>query len=226
MVAERAAARLESAGFSTRWAANEGDAAIRILEAIEREGYDLAAVGAGGRSWRGAAMLGRVSTNLLHGATCSVLVVHAWPAAGEQPSVLVGTDGSAGAEAAVEAFASFADPARCRVLVVSADKPPAAFAWSDEHASAPDGGPEAERSVARAVAILEERGFDCRTEAVEGHPAEALLRLAERDGCGLVVVGSRGLGALRRMALGSVSDKVARHAAATLVGRKGGGEPG
>jgi nucleotide-binding universal stress UspA family protein len=45
-----------------------------------------------------------------------------------------------------------------------------------------------------------------------------LLSEARAVGADLVVVGARGLGGLRR-AIGSVSDKLARHAPATLVGR-------
>ena len=45
-----------------------------------------------------------------------------------------------------------------------------------------------------------------------GRPAEEIINLAEEIGAGLVVVGSRGLGALRRAVLGSVSENVVRYA--------------
>ncbi|MCA3749011.1 MAG: universal stress protein [Rubrobacter sp.] len=50
---------------------------------------------------------------------------------------------------------------------------------------------------------------------VEGDPAEEILRAASGDGSGrgsLVAVGSRGLGVLDRLLLGSVSTKVLRAA--------------
>src|SRR5215213_2908380 len=45
-----------------------------------------------------------------------------------------------------------------------------------------------------------------------GRPDVEILELAEELGAGLIVVGSRGLGGLRRTLLGSVSDSVVRHA--------------
>ena len=45
-----------------------------------------------------------------------------------------------------------------------------------------------------------------------GRPDAAIVWLAEEIGAGLVVVGSRGLGGMKRTLIGSVSDSVARHA--------------
>ena len=52
------------------------------------------------------------------------------------------------------------------------------------------------------------------TEAhlVSGRADEEIIFLAEQVGADLVVVGSRGLGGIRRALLGSVSDSVVRHA--------------
>jgi nucleotide-binding universal stress UspA family protein len=54
-----------------------------------------------------------------------------------------------------------------------------------------------------------------------GTPAAEIVDLAEELGVGLVVVGSRGLGGIRRALMGSVSDSVVRHAhCPVLVVRK------
>jgi nucleotide-binding universal stress UspA family protein len=45
-----------------------------------------------------------------------------------------------------------------------------------------------------------------------GRPAEQIVDLSEDLGVGVVVVGSRGLGALKRSVLGSVSENVVRYA--------------
>ncbi len=45
-----------------------------------------------------------------------------------------------------------------------------------------------------------------------GRPDEGIVALGEEVGAGLIVMGSRGLGGVRRALMGSVSDSVVRHA--------------
>ena len=45
-----------------------------------------------------------------------------------------------------------------------------------------------------------------------GRPDREIITLAETIGAGLIVMGSRGLGGIKRALLGSVSDSVVRHA--------------
>ena len=45
-----------------------------------------------------------------------------------------------------------------------------------------------------------------------GSPHAEIVKLADDIGAGLIVVGSRGLGGIRRALIGSVSDSVVRHA--------------
>jgi nucleotide-binding universal stress UspA family protein len=47
---------------------------------------------------------------------------------------------------------------------------------------------------------------------IEGRVAPEIVGLAEEIGAGLIVMGSRGLGGIRRALMGSVSDSVVRHA--------------
>ena len=47
---------------------------------------------------------------------------------------------------------------------------------------------------------------------IEGWVASGIVGLAEELGAGLIVMGSRGLGGIRRALMGSVSDSVVRHA--------------
>jgi nucleotide-binding universal stress UspA family protein len=47
---------------------------------------------------------------------------------------------------------------------------------------------------------------------IEGRVAPAIVGLAEQIGAGLIVMGSRGLGGIRRALMGSVSEMVVRHA--------------
>jgi nucleotide-binding universal stress UspA family protein len=70
-------------------------------------------------------------------------------------------------------------------------------------------------------------GEVAKSHARVGRPDAEIVRLAEEIGAGLVVVGSRGFGPLRRALTGSVSGSIVRHAhGSVLVVREGGGLPG
>lgn len=65
----------------------------------------------------------------------------------------------------------------------------------------------------RQVERVETRGVKVEeTHLASGAPAKEIVRAAEELGAGLVVLGSRGLDALRRALMGSVSDSVVCHA--------------
>src|SRR5215218_7495748 len=57
---------------------------------------------------------------------------------------------------------------------------------------------------------------------VEGRAADEILDLAEQIGAGLVVIGSRGLGPVGRIALGSVSEAVIHHSDWPVLVLRGG----
>jgi nucleotide-binding universal stress UspA family protein len=50
------------------------------------------------------------------------------------------------------------------------------------------------------------------TQLIEGPPAPAILRVAEENGCDLIVIGSRGRSQIAGILLGSVSSTVAQRA--------------
>jgi len=64
----------------------------------------------------------------------------------------------------------------------------------------------------RAVEHIKGRTTDVTTELREASDAEAILEEAETHHCDLIVMGTRGLGRLAGLLLGSVSQKVVQHA--------------
>ena len=55
------------------------------------------------------------------------------------------------------------------------------------------------------------------TRSRVGLPSAEILRLAEELDVGLIVIGSRELGGIRRALMGSVSDSVVRHAHCPVI---------
>uniref|UniRef100_H2YBT1 UspA domain-containing protein n=1 Tax=Ciona savignyi TaxID=51511 RepID=H2YBT1_CIOSA len=49
-------------------------------------------------------------------------------------------------------------------------------------------------------------------EVNDHYPGESIVKMAEEENCDVIITGSRGLGAVRRTILGSVSDYVLHHA--------------
>jgi len=78
------------------------------------------------------------------------------------------------------------------------------------------------RDKAQAVLAVEEErlgnGAVSETHLLTGgQPDDAILDAAEDIGAGLLVVGSRGFGGVRRTLLGSVSDSVVRRAHCSVM---------
>lgn len=66
----------------------------------------------------------------------------------------------------------------------------------------------ADQLLDKAMTSLEEPGAEIGTTVLYGPPAEAIAEEAAADDVGMVVIGSRGHGAVARMFLGSVSDRL------------------
>jgi nucleotide-binding universal stress UspA family protein len=61
------------------------------------------------------------------------------------------------------------------------------------------------KPLQEAVEIAAERGVEVRTELLKGNPADEIVAFADTIGADLIVVGSRGHGAIASALIGSVS---------------------
>ena len=77
---------------------------------------------------------------------------------------------------------------------------------------------EARPKLDEEVRSLEEAGATIEGAHMKlGRPDTEIVSLAEELGAGLIVLGSRGLGGVRRALMGSVSDSVVRHAHSSVL---------
>ena len=134
-------------------------------------------------------------------------------------TILLAIDGSDEAKRATEAAVELSRDTGSEVHVAYVLPAPAQLIghhlYSDEMRESLIGG--AEREAERFLKEQAERiGSDgakvAETHLRSGDPDKEILRLAEALEVGLIVIGSRGLGAISRTLMGSVSDSVVRHA--------------
>jgi nucleotide-binding universal stress UspA family protein len=134
-------------------------------------------------------------------------------------TIVVGVDGSAHAEAALEFAAQEAALRGARLLIVCAWEVPRVLdpAGVCPPGSFPGLGDDAKSIVRTAVARTAELQppVACEGKAIEGKPAAVLLKEAEQ--ADMIVVGSSGRGGFASLLLGSVSKRVVHHAPCPVV---------
>jgi len=144
-------------------------------------------------------------------------------------TIVVGTDGSPDAEDALRAAAEMArvNP-DTKIHVIGAYRPIPPDQLRSIMKSLPDefkplvyGTMRADSTMEAARAIMKVAGVEAEYHEVDDHPTDAILNAAESYNADLIVVGSRGEGATKRLLHGSVSTNVLHHApCAVLVVRK------
>jgi nucleotide-binding universal stress UspA family protein len=135
-------------------------------------------------------------------------------------TIVVGTDGSPNAEAAVRRATRIAKGtgARLRLVTAFSDGPSFSEAIrSSAKRERIDLREVAENLLARAREEVAAQGVEVDTEARGGDPAHALVDVAQEQGASMIVVGARGLTGFQRFLLGSVSSKLSHHAPCSLL---------
>ena len=71
--------------------------------------------------------------------------------------------------------------------------------------------------VETAAAKLEQAGYLVEPVFKIGHPADEIIKFAERRQSDLVISGARGRGAIARFLLGSVSTRLVQHSPCSVL---------
>ena len=121
------------------------------------------------------------------------------------PTIVCGVDGSRNATIALGAAARLADQLHARLVVAHVVQAGAVDAMRSAAL-----GRNVEAELAAGERLLDgvfdgEEGLEAERQVVLGFPADQLADLADAEDAELIVVGSRGRGALRAAFLGSVS---------------------
>lgn len=214
---ERVGAR--TATESLRTALVRGTPGEAIREYARDNGVDLIAMGTHGRRGVNRYVRGSVAERVVRRADVPVLTARATEvnsAAEGYDEVLVPTDGSAVAAAAVDHGLAVARAADARIHVIGvvdfgeiaagpAYAPPADVAERLET--------EAEAATASVATRAWDADLDVVTAVREGIPADELVRYADETDVDLIAMGTAGRTGVRRYLRGSTTERIVRRAA-------------
>ncbi len=166
---------------------------------------DLLIVGHRGLTGLDRFMLGSVSTKVMLHAPCSVLVV-------KQPSrpirkILLATDGSKNANKALRFLLEDMRSANVEILVTHVMP---FLRYSEQN----EAGKVLVDQCAEKLALA---GYRVTPMLKLGSPADEIIKIAGRQKVDLIVSGAKGLGAIARFFLGSVSMKLMQHSACSVL---------
>jgi nucleotide-binding universal stress UspA family protein len=127
--------------------------------------------------------------------------------------ILVATDGSENGRYALDEAVELAAAAGAKLTVVYVRHAPLPVLGEPVYQRSLSAElRHANETVAIATGVAHTAGVEAEAEVLEGDPAKRIIELARLRDVDLIVVGSRGLGALTGTLLGSVSRDVLHHA--------------
>lgn len=224
------AERFRESGAKTHARVAEGLPADVILDVAREEGATLIAMTTHGRAGLARWALGSVAEKVARGAEVPVLLARAFrrvpsgdlePAAPQElpfKRILVPVDGGPTSAAVVTPAEKLAQLYGSEILVLHA-RPlyaPAAILPGMEAAlplmTPPPPRAEEDEATEKAAERFRHAGLRVRRLSVEGDAASMILDVAKSEGVDLIAMGTHGRSGLSRWAMGSVAERVLRHA--------------
>lgn len=201
--------------------ADTGDPAESIVQTAEQSGDEVVVLGQRGMTATPSFLLGGVSQKVAMYAPCSVLVVKGPMLALNR--ILLAVDGSDASNQATQFLAAFPFRAPVRLMIVTVCLPQHAHLFglglrAKDLIPRTEGIQEKGEAFLRDVVDTFRQGpYDVETEWLQGDPAFSILEAAGRHQAQMIVVGARGLKAIKRFLSGSVSQKVLVHAPCSVL---------
>ncbi|MDE3035860.1 MAG: universal stress protein [Nitrospirota bacterium] len=184
-----------------------GPVAPTLLKQAGRQG--LVVLGSRGMGALDRFMLGSVSTQVTQHAPCSVLVVKQPPRPIRR--ILLATDGSKPSEKAVRFLLREIRPQATGHTVEVLAMHVMPFMKYPELKEA------GKALVHRDAVKLAKAGYDVEEICQLGQPADEIMKVADHRKVDLIVSGAKGLGAVARFLLGSVSSKLVQHSTCSIL---------
>lgn len=192
--------------------------ASALLAQAERA--SMLVVGARGRGGFASLLLGSVSQRCLHHAPCPIVVVRSetpQPQGDDRERIVVGVDGAPASDAALRWAIDEAGRRRATVDAVHVWHLPylAPYPFASAGTVDPDAFEELGRTLLEGAVQRVAPTAAVNQVLVAGGAAGELIESAK--GADLLVLGTRGFGAVGRFLLGSVSSQVSLHAPCSIV---------
>lgn len=200
-------------GWEVRAEACGGSPAWELIKKAAEWEADLIIVGSQDRSAVRGSIFGSVSQLVVAEAHCSVCVARGRVKEDASPvRIIIGVDGSPGAEAAVRAVAGRLWPSDTEVRMIAALEPMMATVEMPDEENSEDQWAWVRKMVEVSAAQLRAAGLTVSSLVEDGDPKRVLLDEAEQWDADCIFVGARGLRRIERLPLSSVSAAVAARA--------------
>ncbi|MHB8069243.1 MAG: universal stress protein [Desulfobaccales bacterium] len=215
---ETAQEMADAAGALIQTVCAAGEPYERLVDLAESGNRDLIVMGAKGHSFIERALLGSVTRRVIGYTQRDVLVVPSQAEVAWQ-KILLATDASPASEAAVARALDLAQDYGGELQVVAVMKfppqiyvePPVTAAWRERLRAC----------VERITAQAQSRNLAATGSVLEGTPYKAIVDLAQREKARLIVMGAHGRTGLKRLLMGSVTERVIGHAPCPVLVVKG-----
>ena len=125
--------------------------------------------------------------------------------------ILFPTDFSSVGDAAMEMATSLARDSGAGLLIVHVEEAPMLYGGGDWYYGPPDPNTEQLEKMLDEVVPLDS-SIPCERRLLTGEPAEAIVRLAEKEKVDFIVMGTHGRTGVMRLLMGSVAEAVVRRA--------------
>ncbi len=200
----------------------------KIIEYASEHHPDLVVMGARGMGSNLGLLLGSVAMNIVHDGRWPVLIVRE-PVRGLHKIMLV-TDGSPCSQLACNYTGGFPLPESASLEVMHVlPLLQASYLVEPMGVSVPAISEEdllrlrnrqeldGKALLEETVALLASHGLQARGLLMRGEPAEQIIEYAREHQVDLIICGSRGLGTVTSMLIGSVSRRLAHHAPCSVL---------